>query len=129
MANYVEFEYDPKLNIVFTDDHWEVKTEKDVDDFFEEYRKYFESLGKKVYMVSHIDDLLVHAEIAEYYGQKARDTVLSYLLGFARWGTKDWARMTVRTTSLKARFSPNIYTTREEAIKAIEEQKKKAQSQ
>ncbi|MEO0137157.1 MAG: hypothetical protein ABIL39_06915 [candidate division WOR-3 bacterium] len=123
MEKKVLFEYDEKLNIVFTEDHWEIKTKQDVDEFFAEYQNYFQKLGKKVYMISNIDNLLVHAEIADYYGEVAKNTVAKYLLGFARYGTKDWARMTVRTTSLKAKFPPNIYNTREEAIAAIEKQK------
>ncbi|MGB9721767.1 MAG: hypothetical protein ACPL28_09855 [bacterium] len=123
MPGKVLFEYDEILNIVFTEDHWEIQTKQDVDEFFAEYQNYFQKLGKKVYMISNIDDLLVHAEVADYYGEVAKNTVAIFLLGFARYGTKDWARMTVRTTSLKARFSPNIYSSREEAIKAIEKQK------
>ncbi len=127
MESKVIFEYDPELNIVFTDDYWDIKTEKDVDDFFREYKKYFEALNKKVYMISRIDNLLVHASVAEYYGETARATVGKYLLGFARWGTNDWARLTVRTTSLKAKMATNIYATREEAIEIIKEIQSKAQ--
>ncbi|HEC78015.1 MAG TPA: hypothetical protein ENI34_02595 [candidate division WOR-3 bacterium] len=127
MPGEVKFEYDPKLNIVFTDDEGEIKTREDVDDFFEKYRKFFEKLGKKVYMVSHIDGLLVRAQIAEYYGERARANVGHYLLGFARWGTNDWARMTVRTTSMKAKMTANIYDTKEAAIAAIQKIKEKAE--
>ena len=123
MEQTVKFEYDEKLNIVFTEDHWEVETKDDVDQFFAEYQKYFTALGKKVYMISNIDQLLVHASIADYYGKTARSTVGHYLLGFARYGTNDWARMTVRTTSLKASMTPNIYDSREAAIEAIEKMK------
>ncbi len=123
MPGRVILEYDSELNVVFTDDQWDVKTKEDVDEFFEEYRKFFEDLGKKAYMISHIDGLLVRASIAEYYGEKARTIVRHHLLGFARWGTNDWARMTVRTTSLKAKMTPNIYNTREEAIQAVQKMK------
>jgi hypothetical protein len=123
MSGSVEFEYDAKLNIVFTEDNWEVKTREDVDTFFAEYQKFFQKLGRKVYLISHIDKLLVRASIADYYGDTARSTVGDYLLGFARWGTNDWARMTVRTTSLRAKLIPNIYDTREQAIEAIQKMK------
>jgi hypothetical protein len=119
--HYVKFEYDPELNIVFTEDNWDIETRDDVDAFFDEYRKYFTKLGKKVFLVSDINHLRVHAKIADYYGASASKTVGSYLLGFARWGTDDWARMTVRTTSLKARMSANIHETRALAIEAIKE--------
>lgn len=124
MKQYVKFEYDAERNIVFTEDHWDVKTKEDVDQFFAEYEKYFTGLGKKVYMISNIDHLLVRAAIADYYGKTARATVGHYLLGFARYGTNDWARMTVRTTSLKASMTPNIHDNREAAIAVVEKMKK-----
>jgi hypothetical protein len=129
MPGSVTFEYDAEKNIVFTEDNWDVKTREDVDAFFTEYEKFFSKLGKKVYMISHIDNLLVHAKIADYYGETARSTVGHFLLGFARWGSNDWARMTVRTTSLKAKLTPNIYDTRDAAIQAIEDMKKVKQDQ
>lgn len=128
MPGKVDFEYDEERNILFTKDQWEIKTKQDVGEFFEEYKKYLKKFNKKVYLVSHIDGLLVHADIAEYYGEAARVAVYEYLLGYARWGANDWARMTVRTTSLKAKMVPRIYGTREEAIQAIEEMKKSTEN-
>ena len=124
MSGSVKFEYDQARNIVFTEDHWEIRTREDVDAFFAEYVTYFRALDKKVYMISNIDDLRVHAEVADYYGETARSTVGHYLLGFARYGTKDISRMTVRTSSLKARLPSNIYSNQEAAIQAVEEMKK-----
>ena len=127
MEKKVVFEYDAERNILFTDDNWDIKTREDVDQFFSEYLQFFEKLGKKVYMVANINNLLVRTAIADYYGETSRNTVEKYVLGLARWGTNDWARMTVRTTSLKAKITPNIFVTREEAIQAILELQKKGE--
>jgi hypothetical protein len=127
MDNRVSFEYDAERNILFTDDSWDVKTREDVDAFFAEYLSFFEKLGKKVYIVANINNLLVRAAIADYYGETSLKTVEKYVLGLARWGTNDWARMTVRTTSLKAKMTPNIYETREEAIEAILQMQQKGE--
>ena len=124
MRGHVTFEYDPELNVVFTDDDWHVETREDVDAFFEEYDTYFSKLGKKVYMISHIDKLLVQAQVADHFGELARTLVYKHLLGFARYGTDSWARMTVRTTSHIARMTPNIYGSRDEAIRAVEAMRK-----
>jgi len=125
MEIHTIFEYDTESNIVFTEDYGELKASEDVDAFFAEYRRFFENLGKKAYVVSNINNLIVHAPISDYYGEVARNTVVEYVLGFARWGTNDRARMTVRTTSLKANIPQNIYGTKEEAIQAIEEMRGK----
>jgi hypothetical protein len=127
VENKVVFEYDADRNILFTEDEWDVKTREDVDNFFDEYVRFFEKLGKKVYIVANINNLLVRAAIADYYGEISMKTVEKYVLGLARWGTNDWARMTVRTTSLKAKMTPNIHITREEAIQAILEMQEKGE--
>jgi hypothetical protein len=124
VRGHVVFEYDPEVNIVFTEDDWHVETREDVDAFFAEYNTYFSALGKKVYMISHMDELLVQAQVADYFGELARALVCKHLLGFARWGTDSWARMTVRTTSHIAKMTPNIYSTRAEAIQAVEVMRK-----
>jgi len=44
-------------------------------------------------MVAHIDDLVIHAEIAEYYGEAARKATTERLLGLATWArtaSREW---------------------------------------
>ncbi len=125
MLGRTKFEYDEKLNVLFTEDDWQVETREDVDAFFSAYSNFLTPLGRKVYMVSDIDKLLVQAAVAEYYGEQARALVYKHLLGFSRYGTNSWARMTVRTTSHLARMTANIFGTRAEAVQAIEEMKKR----
>jgi len=123
MANKVIFEYDRSSKILFVEDHWDVKTKQDVDEFFAEYTRKMSELGEKFWMVAHIDNLIIHAEIAEYYGEAARKATSDLLLGLARWGKDSAARMTVRTTAMKSKMPHNIYSTREEAVQAIEKMK------
>lgn len=113
-------EYDSERNILFTEDHGELGSEEEVDAFLARYAKIFEDLGKKAYLVSNIDHLKVGAAVAEYYGRHASAVVDRYMLGFARWGTDNWARMTVRTSSRKADMPTRIFDTREEAVEEIE---------
>ena len=87
---------------------------------FEEYARAFPKTGKKFYMISNIDRLKIHHEVATYYGERARATTERHLLGFARYGSNDLARMTIRTSSTKARLQSNIYATKEDAIAAIQ---------
>jgi hypothetical protein len=119
MPGLVDFEYDEQLNTVFTVDKWEIREEDDVDGFFAEYERYFESIGKKFYMISCIDGLLVQGPVSDYYAERAQYIAGKYLLGLARWGSNSWARMTVRSTSKKAKLLANIFDTRAEAVEAI----------
>jgi len=116
--------YDSARNILFTEDYGDLGTREEVDEFVARYTEILRELERPTYIVSNIDHLRVRAEAAEYYGQRARATVDRYSLGFARWGTDSWARMTVRTTSLKAGMPTKIFDTRDEAVGEIERMKK-----
>lgn len=126
MAIQVRFEYDARRNIVFTEDCGELASEADVDDFIRQYVTYFERLGTRAYVVSNIDQLVIQGAVAPYYGRRAKETVEAHLLGYARWGTNTWARMSVRTTSSMAKVQANIHSTREEAVRAVEAMQKAA---
>ena len=123
MANKVTFEYDRSAKILFVEDNWDIKTKQDVDDFFAEYARQISAIGEKFWMVAHIDNLVIHAEIAEYYGEVARKATSDLLLGLTRWGEDSIARMTVRTTAMKAKMTHSIYSSRDEAVRAIEKMK------
>jgi hypothetical protein len=123
MTNKVTFEYDRSAKILFVEDNWDIKTKQDVDDFFAEYARQISAIGEKFWMVAHIDNLVIHAEIAEYYGEVARKATSDLLLGLTRWGEDSIARMTVRTTAMKAKMTHSIYSSRDEAVRAIEKMK------
>lgn len=123
MPNKVIFEYDRASKTLFVEDHWDIKTKQDVDEFFAEYDRQMKLIGEKFWMIAHIDGLSIHAEIVEYYGEAARRATCDLLLGLARWGTDSVARMSLRTTAMKSKMPYNIYSSREEAIRAIEKLK------
>lgn len=116
----VGFEYDGEKNILFTEDAGDIQTREEVDAFFDQYESYLNQLGKKVYVVANIDNLMVRSVIADYYGAQAQKRAVQHILGFARWGTNTSARLTVRTSSANANIPARIFDTREEAVEEIE---------
>lgn len=123
MANKVTFDYDRSSKILFVEDNWDIRTKQDVDDFFAEYSRKITAIGEKFWMIAHIDNLVIHAEVAEYYGEAARKATTDLLLGLVRWGEDSIARMTLRTTAMKAKMPQSIYSSRDEAVRAIEKMK------
>ncbi|MDD4857866.1 MAG: hypothetical protein PHD74_07150 [Candidatus Krumholzibacteria bacterium] len=120
MENSIAFEYNRSSKILFAEDNWNIKTKEDVDAFFAEYARRIASIPEKFWLVAHIDGLAIHADIAEYYGEAARKATCEQLLGLARWGKDSASRMAIRTTAMKAKMPGVIYSTREEAVSAIE---------
>jgi hypothetical protein len=113
-------DYDSGRNILFTEDHGELGTPEEVDAFLAQYVELLEGIGRRPFLVSKIDELRVKAAVSQYYGDRARAIVERFTLGFARWGSDSWARMTLRTTSRKAAMATQIFDTREQAIAEIE---------
>jgi len=124
MAGQVLFRYDAGQNTVFSEDHAKLETKEQVDEFLAEYRAYWETLGKKCWLVTNIDNLFVAGQIADYYAEASLRVMGRHLLGFARWATNSWARMSVRTTALKAKMPATIYSSLEDAVAALEEMKR-----
>lgn len=116
----VKFEYDASSNILFADDDYEISTERDVDAFLALYRNKLKDIGHKVWIVTGIDGLKVHAKVSDYYGRQLKELTSPWYLGFARWGTNPLSRMAVRTASVVARYDVNIHDTKEQAIETIE---------
>jgi hypothetical protein len=124
----VKFEYDPKRNILFAEDDFEINNEADVEEFLNHYQRKFQELGAKPYLVARIDGLRVGAKVDEHYGRRVKEVVGTGLLGFARWGSNAVSRMSVRTAALKSGFEINIFDSRERAVEEIEMMKQKAEA-
>ena len=122
-ANIVKLDYDPQRNIVFTEDEYQITIGAEVDAFIDQNQRFLETIGHKVYIISKIDGLRIGPAVAEYYGKRVREVFDQYLLGFARYGHDSTARMSVRTSSHRAKLVSNIYDTKEQAIEAIERMK------
>ncbi|RKX71216.1 hypothetical protein DRP53_02395 [candidate division WOR-3 bacterium] len=127
MAIRVDFEYDEERNILFSFDHAELKTKEDVDQFFQIYEEKLRGLNRKVYAISNIDDLKIHPEVAEYYGERVKGFLADFFLGHARYATDYEARVMLRNAYLRAKVPAHIFDTKEEALTAIEEMKGKEQ--
>jgi hypothetical protein len=121
--NTVTFEFDEKRNILFTEDHFELNGPQDIDEFIKVNIDELERLGRRVYVISKIDDLHIRADVTDYYGQRARGVFEKYVIAFARYGENPLSRMSVRTSARKSKLESNIYNTRQEAIAAIEKLK------
>ena len=124
MAGQVAFRYDASQNTVFSEDRAKLETREQVDAFIAEYQAYWNTLGRKCWLVTNIDDLFVAGQIADYYAEESLRVMGRHLLGFARWATNSWARMSVRTTALKAGMPAVIHSSQDDAVAAIAEMKR-----
>jgi hypothetical protein len=126
MGAHALFRYDQGSNVLFSEDHAKLESREQVDEFVSEYSTFCKALGKKCWLVTNIDDLFVGGQIADYYAEASLQLITHNFLGIARWATNSWARMSVRTTALKAKMTATIYFSQEEAVAAIDELRRAA---
>jgi hypothetical protein len=120
----VHFEYDPIQSILFATEDYELKTTNDVDAFVDLYRLQFERFGHPVYVVVKIDGLLIRKAVVEHYGRQAKRVVEQHCLGLARYAEHQFIRLATSASTRRAKFGTEIYSSREQAIAAIEQMKK-----
>lgn len=116
----VKFEYNQERNILFVDDDFEINTVSEVDSFLALYEEKLNEIGRKVYVVVSIDGLKIGEKAYVYYGKRIKVMSEQWVLGLARWGSDQLARMTVRAASMTAKYDINLYYTKDSAVAAIE---------
>jgi len=113
MANPVTFVYDQTRNFLQRGPR-EARDREQVDAFLDEYRRYWEALGKKSWLITNIDDLFVDGQVADHYAEGSLRIMARHLLGFALGQPTAGRECRCVTTALKARMPAAIYSSRAE---------------
>ena len=120
-------DYDAALNILYTAYPGEhLRTEAEVDVYFEKVYTKMKSLGKKVYIITNLDDFSVDPAVSTYYADGLKKLIERYVIMLYRYNVKaGMPSLTIRLASLQANTQSNIYPSREAALDALTEARKK----
>jgi hypothetical protein len=119
MPGDIKFEFDENLNVLYTEDNFELKTEQDVEEFFRLNEAECLKHGGKFYLISNVDKLKIHAPVIGLYGVRGKALVDRYLLGHARYAVDPFARMAIRTAYSKAGVKCSIFEKKDEALESL----------
>jgi len=115
----IKFAFDEKRNILFTEDHFELRTERDVEEFFRLNEAESKKHPGKFFLVSDINGLRIHAAVIGLYGERGKQLTARCVLGQARYATEPFARMALRAAYSRAGVPCEIFDTKEEALKSL----------
>ena len=115
----IKFTFDEKRNVLFTEDHFELRDKRDVEEFFRINEAESKKHPGKFYLVSDINGLKIHAAVIGLYGERGKELTARFVLGQARYATEPFARMALRAAYSRAGVPCEIFNTKEEALKAL----------
>lgn len=122
------FIFDPVENILFIDlAGLRIETRADVEETRQAVRESLESRGRRAYAVVNYEGTEIAPEIMDYYGESIKELYDRYSLTTVRYSSSGLTRSVLRYLGAAKDLESNIFTTREEAIRAIDELKERSQ--
>jgi branched-chain amino acid transport system ATP-binding protein len=100
-------------------------TEADVDAFYDEADRRLEATGKRWYFLVIYTDCVIEPNAWEHFAARGKNTNIKYGLGTVRVGVNANARETIRQRARTDMFRANIYDSRDQAILALGEMRKR----
>jgi len=116
------FVLDRKENILFINfAGLKIESRKQVDEMANLVREAVELNGSRVYAVVNYEGTEIATEIVQYYGERIKALQDRYAMTTVRYSSSGLTRSVLRYLGAAFDLESNIFTTREEAIRAIRE--------
>src|SRR5688500_8285058 len=98
-----------------------IESRRQVDEMARLVREAVELNGRRVYAVVNYEGTEIAPEIVQYYGERIKGLQDSYAMTTVRYSSSGLTRSMLRYLGAAFDLESNIFTTREEAIRAIQE--------
>ena len=103
-------------------------TEAEVEEFYDEVDRRMEATGKRWYFLVIYTDCVIVPEVWDRFAARGKITNIKYGLGTVRVGTSAGTREAIRQRAQREMFRANIYDTRDQAILALGEMRKRRET-
>src|SRR5512137_814578 len=103
-------------------------TEAQVDEFYDEADRRMEATGKRWYFLVIYTDCFIAPEVWDRFAARGKNTNIKYGLGTVRVGTSAGTRESIRQRAQREMFRANIYESRDQAILALGEMRKRRET-
>lgn len=124
------FVFDPEENILFIDlADLRIETREQVEEMGRMVRATLESRGRRAYAIVNYEGTEIAPEIMDYYGESIKGLYDRYSLKTVRYSSSGLTRSVLRYLGAAKDLESNIFATREEAIRAIQEIKDRSRSE
>lgn len=116
------FVLDRKQNILFINfADLRIESRAQVDELERLVREAVETNGRRVYSVVNYEGTEIEPDIIDYYGERIKELQDRYAFSTVRYSSSGLTRSMLRYLGAAKDLESNIFTTRDEAIRAIQE--------
>ncbi len=100
-------------------------TKEEIDEFYDEVDRMLAATGRRWYFLVNYTDCVIADEVWDHFGNRGKHSNVTHGLGTVRYGVSASSRETIRARALQAQFRANVFETREEALVALGELRKR----
>lgn len=116
------FALDREQNILFINfADFKIESRAQVDEMAEYVREAAQRNGGRVYSVVNYENTEIAPDIITYYGSRIKDLQDRFAISTVRYSSSGLTRSMLRYLGAAVDLESNIFTTRDEAIRAIRE--------
>jgi len=123
------FIFDPQENILFINlAALRIESREQVDEIFRVTSEIIQEHGGRAYSIVNYEGTEIAAEIVDYYGERIKELYDRHSLTTVRYSSSGYTRSMLRYLGAAIDLESNIFATRDEAIRAIQELKDRSRA-
>jgi branched-chain amino acid transport system ATP-binding protein len=96
-------------------------SKEEIDAFYDEVDRLLEATKRRWYFLVNYTDCTIADDVWDHFGARGKHANVTYGLGTVRFGVSAANRQTIRERAMLAQFRANVFETREEALVALGE--------
>jgi branched-chain amino acid transport system ATP-binding protein len=104
---------------------WTFATERQVDEFYDEIDRRLAATNRRWYFLVNYLGCVIAPEVWDRFAARGKHSNVTYGLGTVRVGTSSGTRGVIRQLAQSERFRANIFETRDQALLALGEMRKR----
>ena len=100
-------------------------SKEDVDEFYDEVDRLLQGTSRRWYFLVNYADCTIAEDVWDHFGERGKHSNITHGLGTVRFGVSAPMREIIRARAMLAQFRANVFETREEALAALAELRKR----
>jgi branched-chain amino acid transport system ATP-binding protein len=97
----------------------------DIDEFYDDVDRLLGATGRRWYFLVDYTGCTIADDVWDHFGERGKHSNITYGLGTVRFGLSDSTRQAIRTHAMLTQFRANVFDTREEALAALGDLRKR----
>ena len=100
-------------------------SKEDIDEFYDEVDRLLQGTNRRWYFLVNYTGCTIADDIWDHFGERGKHSNITHGLGTVRFGVSAPMREIIRARAMLAQFRANVFETREEAVIALGEMRKR----